>query len=75
MVTDGLPLDVTVVCTHFPERGYVYGDSFSKGGPSIMLQIIQVVAQVVLAVMSTGQFVLKLVEYLEQKKSNRSAQG
>ncbi len=40
-----------------------------------MLQIIQVVAQVVLAVMSTGQFVLKLVEYLEHKKSNRSAQG
>ena len=32
MVTDGLPLDVTVNRADFPyERGYVYGDSISEG--------------------------------------------
>ena len=74
MVTDGLPLDVTVVCTHFPERGYVYGDSFSKGGPSIMPEIIQVLTQITVAISAAGQLVLKLIEFFEHKKSNRPVQ-
>ena len=75
MVTDGLPLDVTVVCTHFPERGYVYGDSFSKGGPSIMSEIVQVLTQITVAISAAGQLVLKLIEFFEHKKSNRPDQG
>ena len=75
MVTDGLPLDVTVVCTPFPERGYVYGDSFSKGGPSIMPEIIQILTQITVAISAAGQLVLKLIEFFEHKKSNRPDQG
>lgn len=40
-----------------------------------MLQVIQVTTQVVVAVMATAQFVLKLVEHFEHKKSNRPDQG
>lgn len=43
--------------------------------PSIMLQIIQVTAQVTLAITAIGQLVIKLVEYFEHKKSSRSDQG
>jgi len=43
--------------------------------PSIMLQMIQVAAQVVVAVIAIAQFVLKLVERYEHKKSNRPNQG
>lgn len=39
-----------------------------------MLQVIQVAAQVVVAIMATAQFVLKLVERYEHKKSNRPRQ-
>ena len=42
--------------------------------PSIVLQIIQVTAQVIVAVMAIAQFVLRLVEYREHKKSNRPSQ-
>jgi hypothetical protein len=42
--------------------------------PIIMLEVIQVIARVVTAIMATGQFVLRLLEY-KHKKSNRSAQG
>lgn len=40
-----------------------------------MIQIIQVIAQVVVAITSTARFVLKLVEFLKNKKSNRPDQG
>lgn len=41
---------------------------------SNMLQIVQVSAQVMVAAMAIGQFVLKLVEHFEHKKSNRPDQ-
>ena len=40
-----------------------------------MLEIIEVIAKVVGAIMSTGCFVLRLLEYLKHKKSNRPDQG
>ena len=43
--------------------------------PSIVLEIIQVVARVVSAIMTTGMFILRLVERIEHKKSNRPDQG
>ena len=42
---------------------------------SIVLQVIQVTAQVLLAISSIAQLVLRLVEYREHKKSNRPDQG
>ena len=43
--------------------------------PSIVLEIIQVVARVVSAIMTTGMFILRLIEYYQHKKSNRPSQG
>ena len=40
-----------------------------------MLQVIQVTVQVIVAVMAIAQFVLRLVERYEHKKSNRADQG
>ena len=75
MVTDGLSLDVTVNLAHFPfMKGGMFMGIVHRKEPSIMLQVIQVTAQVVVAIMATAQFVLKLVEYREHKKSNRPGQ-
>lgn len=46
-----------------------------KGHADFMLEVIQLIARVVGAISSTGLFVLRLVEYFEHKKSNRSDQG
>ena len=40
-----------------------------------MLEIIQVSAQVIVAISAICQLVLKLLEYFEHKKSSRSDQG
>ena len=37
-----------------------------------MLEVVQLIARVVGAISSTGLFVLRLLEYFEHKKSNRS---
>ena len=42
--------------------------------PSIVLQVIQVTAQVIIVAMAVSQFVLRLVERHEHKKSNRPRQ-
>ena len=49
-----------------------YGESITKGLAIIMLNIVQVSAQVVIATMAVAEFVLKL---LEHKKSNRPDRG
>ena len=45
-----------------------------KGYVDFMLEIILVIAKVVGAISSTGLLILRLVEYLEHKKSNRPEQ-
>ena len=42
--------------------------------PIFVLEVIQVIARVVTAIMATGQFVLRLLERFEHKKSSRSDQ-
>ena len=75
MVTDGLSLDVTYNQHPLPRKEWcVWGIVYRKE-PSIVLEIIQVVAKVVSAIMTTGQFILRLVEHFEHKKSNRPNQG
>ena len=45
-----------------------------KGYADFMLEIIEVIARVVGATASTGLFVIRLLEYLKHKKSNRPDQ-
>ena len=40
-----------------------------------MSEIVQVLTQITVAISAAGQLVLKLIEFFEHKKSNRSAQG
>ena len=57
-----------------PKGGMRMGIVYRKD-LSIVLQVIQVTAQVLLAISSIAQLVLRLVEYREHKKSNRPDQG